>query len=184
MSKFKDWFDKAFAVDNNEDDASANTQETKAQTKSYQKTSEVANKNTLVKNVNKGYGEYQTMNNTMNPSSQKKAPLMKMANTTGAKVHTFEPAGLDDAKKAIEYLNSGYAVLLNLENTDSALSQRIVDVITGALYLLDGNYSIITEDIYLLAPKGVEISSPLETKSSDDEDIEDSANKNSFKFKK
>ncbi len=181
MGKIKNMFDKAFAVDNDEE--VAESQDTKRKpTNNFSNSSNNIKKTTAVKSMN----TTTTTNdyNRVNQNTQKKTAVMKMPSNSGAKVHMFEPASINDATKAIEYLNNGYAVLVNLENSDKALSQRIVDVITGALYLLDGDYSIVTEDIYLFAPKGVEISSPLEAENAKDEKVEKNANNSSFKFRK
>ncbi len=78
-----------------------------------------------------------------------------------ATVNTFNPQSLEEAKVIMDFLNKGSAVLINLEANDKSLSQRIVDVVTGALYILDGTYTKITEDIYLMAPNGVEIDSSM-----------------------
>lgn len=114
-----------------------------------------------------------------------KAPVFKSEKASfNSKLFNFEPKTIDDAKKVIEYLHHGYAVILNLENIDNALSQRLVDVVSGALYLLDGTYQVVTDDIYLMAPKGVEINSPLNTESVTDSNVEKTANASSFSFKK
>lgn len=121
---------------------------------------------------------------TTSSASSVKPATYKPEKTGNSKLCKFEPKVIDDAKKVIEYLNHGYAVILNLENIDNPLSQRIVDVVSGALYLLDGTYQVITDDIYLMAPNGVEIKSPLSTESVTDSNIEKSASANSFSFKK
>lgn len=176
MSKFKDWFENTFAVTQNENNLDDNTTENKR----------VAPSNTPFKNTKAD--TVTTTKRTYPQQTQaqvvKPAIVMSEKTSTKAKVHTFEPKSIDDAKKVIEYLKKNYAVLLNLENTDNALSQRIVDVVSGALFLLDGDYSIITDDIYLMAPKGVEISSPINEESFSDKDIENSSSQNKFSFKK
>ncbi len=178
MSKFKDLFDKAFAVNSEEESIINNEQSQKNKPNTFSSQNNSNKRNSSVRTMN-------SINNEQNKNTnQKKPSVIKMQNNSMGKVHTFEPASINDATRAIEYLNSGYAVLVNLENSDNALSQRIVDIITGALYLLDGDYSIVTEDIYLFAPKGVEISSPLEAEHAKDEKVESNANKSSFKFKK
>ncbi len=181
MSKVKNWFDKAFAVDNSEEEE--NTGDKKEMEKKPNNSPVVSTNTSTNKTSSPTYKTYQTSEST-NKSTYTKSNLVRMNNNTNAKVHTFEPKSLDDAKKVIEYLNNNYAVLLNLENSDSSLSQRIVDVVTGALYLLDGDYTVVTQDIYLLAPKGIEITSPLTAENTVDNNIEKSAKSNSFKFKK
>ncbi len=84
------------------------------------------------------------------------------AKTSNATIKRLSPQSLEEAKIIIDYLHKGYAVLINLESNDKSLSQRIVDVVTGALYILDGAYSKVTDEIYLMAPKGVDIDSPIE----------------------
>lgn len=116
--------------------------------------------------------------------TQVKPAAYKAEKPGSSKLCKFEPKSVDDSKKVIEYLSHGYAVIINLENIDSSLSQRIVDVVSGALYLLDGTYQIITNNIYLMAPNGVEIKSPLTTESVIDNNIEKSMANNTFTFSK
>lgn len=119
------------------------------------------------------------------PVSYRTESTYRTEKPANAKVIPFEPKSLEDTRKIIEYLDSGYAVLLNLESNDKSLSQRIVDVVSGALYLIDGDYQVITEDIYLMAPKGVEITSPLSAATLEpDIHVEKAVTSNNFTFKK
>ncbi len=202
MKKTMNWFKKTFAVEQEED---------LMQEKSVEKTPSIktvwppANKPTTrttaeklagidreatpspVKYSAKPTSTYSTYSSPTTSSMQSSTSSQSIYTAKKApptsKVHTFEPKSLDDAKKVIEYLNKKYAVLLNLENLDNNLSQRIVDVVTGALFLLDGTYEIVTDDIYLMAPSGVEISSPMiNAKNSVDKEIESRNSSSSFKF--
>lgn len=178
MSKFKSWLDKTFAINQGEDLLEDNsTKETQRPVVNTVRTARVD------RPTPSPYREKEQIAKH-NSAQINKAPVLKIEKTPSAKVHTFEPKSIDDAKRVIEYLSNGYAVLLNLENSDNALSQRIVDVVSGALFLLDGDYSIITDDIYLMAPKGVEISSPLSAESTVDKEIEKSASASTFSFRK
>ncbi len=117
---------------------------------------------------------------TVSPVPQNVKPFKPVQKTT---VNTFNPQSLEEAKVIMDFLNKGSAVLINLEANDKALSQRIVDVVTGALYILDGTYTKITEDIYLMAPKGVEIDSSMAASGSKS-DAGKNAKSSEFTFRK
>lgn len=120
---------------------------------------------------------------TSTVSSVKPNPF-KAEKQSHAKFYQLEPKTVADSKMAIDYLQKGHAVILNLENLDNALCQRVVDVVSGALYLLDGTYKAITNDIYLMAPNGVEIKSPLEAEGVIESASEKPLSNNTFNFKK
>lgn len=63
----------------------------------------------------------------------------------------------DDSSQIIEYLLTGINVILNFEEVDDALCQRVLDMISGAAFALRGTVARISHRNYLIAPTGVEI---------------------------
>ena len=84
--------------------------------------------------------------------------------TTGAKqeVVLFRPANFGETTKAADALRSNKAVVLNLENVDKAMSRRVVEILSGCVYALEGNVKKVAQSAYIFCPKNVEIHGDLE----------------------
>ncbi len=63
----------------------------------------------------------------------------------------------DDSSQIIEYLLTGINVIVNFEEVDDALCQRVLDMISGASFALRGTVARISHRNYLIAPSGVDI---------------------------
>jgi cell division inhibitor SepF len=72
-------------------------------------------------------------------------------------INVVKPTKADDDKDVIDMLLSNQIVVLNLEGTDIAMGQRIIDAACGATYALGGDLSAISDYIYLITPNGVEV---------------------------
>lgn len=64
---------------------------------------------------------------------------------------------LSECSGVIQDLIHGNSVLLNLEETDNALTQRIVDTLAGASFALHAKIRKVSEKMYLIAPENVEV---------------------------
>ena len=63
---------------------------------------------------------------------------------------------LSECSGVIEDLIGGNSVLLNLEETDMQLMQRVVDTLAGAAFALHAKIRKVSEKMYLIAPDNVE----------------------------
>jgi len=70
----------------------------------------------------------------------------------------FQPQTYEDTQTIIDNLKSRKPVIVNLENLNVDVAQRVLDFISGAIYALDGSVRKVSKGIFLLAPKGVDIS--------------------------
>jgi cell division inhibitor SepF len=59
---------------------------------------------------------------------------------------------LEDAKKAADLIKSGVAVVANLQLIERRHAQRIVDVLSGVCYALDGTFMRFGDRLFLFAP--------------------------------
>ncbi|MFA4016022.1 MAG: hypothetical protein RUDDFDWM_001123 [Candidatus Fervidibacterota bacterium] len=59
---------------------------------------------------------------------------------------------LEDAKKAADLIKSGIAVVANLQLIERKHAQRIVDVLSGVCYALDGTFMRFGDRLFLFAP--------------------------------
>lgn len=64
---------------------------------------------------------------------------------------------LSECGDVIQDLIRGNSVFMNLEETDSAQMQRIVDTLAGATFALNAKIRKVSEKTYLIAPKNVNV---------------------------
>ena len=74
----------------------------------------------------------------------------------------FHAKTFDDAAKAADELRRKKAVILNMENVDKALTRRVVDFLSGAVYALDGSVKKIAQSTYLFCPHNMAVVGDLE----------------------
>ncbi|SEF68647.1 cell division inhibitor SepF [Caloramator fervidus] len=77
------------------------------------------------------------------------------------KVILKRPQQLNDTTDIIEAIKSKKIVILNMINLDQALAQRILDIILGAAYALEGKVEEVAKSVYLVVPEAVEITNEL-----------------------
>ena len=73
------------------------------------------------------------------------------------KVVLSEPSDFDDVKDICDELKNKKPVIVNFENVDTNLAQRMVDFISGAVYSLDGSIQKVSRGIIIIAPQNVDI---------------------------
>jgi len=76
-------------------------------------------------------------------------------------IYTLKPKTQDEAAIAADYMKSGSAVVLNLEEVDHVNAVRIIDFMSGVCYGLDGQGHAMKlgDAIFLFTPAEFEISS-------------------------
>ena len=92
--------------------------------------------------------------------SQKVTPIrsVKRAPGPGMEVCVIKPTSVDDAREITETLLNNQTVVLNLENLDVEIAQRIIDFISGAAFAISGNLQKISNYIFIITPACVDIS--------------------------
>lgn len=96
-----------------------------------------------------------------NTTKRKSAPVVSIHTQKQVRVIVIEPVSFEEAQGIAEHLKTRKSVILNLENTDPALSQRIVDFISGTTYALGGNMQKVGNGIFLFVPNNVDISGEM-----------------------
>lgn len=74
------------------------------------------------------------------------------------KVVVCEPESFDEAQTLADHLKNRKQVILNFENTNPDIAQRIIDFLSGTTYSLDGHSQRIGPHIFIFTPSNVEIS--------------------------
>lgn len=88
--------------------------------------------------------------------AERPTPL-RAVRSTSFQVHIFEPRTLNDVLRVADKFKAGTPVIVNLQLADKALSQRIIDFVSGMVFSLDGKLIRITSGVYLATPRNVEI---------------------------
>ena len=83
-------------------------------------------------------------------------------NSGKQEVVLFHAKTFDDAAKAADELCKRKAVILNMENVDKALTRRVVDFLSGAVYALDGRVKKGAQSTYLFCPHNMDVTGDLE----------------------
>jgi cell division inhibitor SepF len=76
----------------------------------------------------------------------------------GVQVHLVIPKSFNDAQQVADQFKDTIPVILNLQQTDTELSKRLIDFASGLTYALDGGMQRIADKVFLLTPRNVEVS--------------------------
>ena len=96
------------------------------------------------------------------PTSGFSGQVLNM-NSGKQEVVLYHAKAFDDAAKAADELRRKKAVILNMENVDKALTRRVVDFLSGAVYALDGSVKKVAQSTYLFCPHNMDVVGDLES---------------------
>jgi cell division inhibitor SepF len=74
------------------------------------------------------------------------------------RVHLVVPKNFNDAQIVADKFKSDIPVILNLQQSETDLSKRLIDFASGLTYALDGGMQRVADKVFLLTPKNVEVS--------------------------
>ena len=81
-----------------------------------------------------------------------------------------KPKTFQQSLSAVDCLVESRTVFLNLENMDKDVYPRVIDFVSGAAYALNLSISKAANDVYIIAPKDVDVSGEaFETAAEDEE---------------
>ena len=69
------------------------------------------------------------------------------------------PQDFDDAQRIADHVRAGDPVIVDLQGCDDQLRKRLTDFFSGLAYAVDGGVESVGEQVVLLAPPAVELSS-------------------------
>ncbi len=95
-------------------------------------------------------------------SSSKVTPMRPSRKSQGGQatmeVCVIKPTSVEDAREITETLLAGRTVVLNVEGLDLEIAQRIIDFTSGSCFAIDGNLQKISNYIFIVTPRTVDIS--------------------------
>ena len=75
--------------------------------------------------------------------------------TTNSNIATFKPTSFEDVAEIINELLEGKPAIVNLTEVRENTAQRVVDLLSGAIYAINGNLCELQKDVYIFTPNGV-----------------------------
>jgi len=91
------------------------------------------------------------------PAPKRHGKVLNLNNSATTKVVVVTPQNINDAKDICDHLRANRSIVMNVENIETQVAQRIVDFLSGAVYSLDGNIQKVSNGIFLAAPNSVDI---------------------------
>jgi cell division inhibitor SepF len=73
-------------------------------------------------------------------------------------MHIVEPRSFSEAQSIADKFKSGTPVIVNLTATDSELAKRLLDFSSGLTYGLDGHLQKVSDKVFMLTPRNVDVS--------------------------
>jgi len=93
--------------------------------------------------------------------SSQQGKILSMHSNNNMKVVVMSPQNILEARDLCDHLKANKPVIMNVENVETSLAQRMVDFLSGAVYCLDGDIQKISSGIFLATPASVEITGDL-----------------------
>ncbi|HLI97480.1 MAG TPA: cell division protein SepF [Candidatus Baltobacteraceae bacterium] len=84
-------------------------------------------------------------------------PLDQRSRRGGTEVSVYAPRAFADVTEIADALRNRQVVIVNLQNADRTLLQRVVDFTSGVAYTIDGKIQKLAEAIYLVVPAGISV---------------------------
>lgn len=75
------------------------------------------------------------------------------------KLHLSQPQRFSDVQEIGDRFKEKQVVLVDLDTASKELARRVIDFCSGATYALDGKIEKLSEDLLLLSPENIELSS-------------------------
>ena len=106
------------------------------------------------------------------PRRSRQSKVVSMPSPAGAtsrlQMLLFQPSSLEEAESIIDNLKARKPVIMNLDELDVELGQRILDFVGGAVYSLNGDIKKVARSIFVVAPPNVDVSQSIDERSGRD----------------
>ncbi|MGI5918933.1 MAG: cell division protein SepF [Christensenellales bacterium] len=91
-------------------------------------------------------------------SRRRQNKVVGLPNSSGRmRMLVFQPSSYEEAELIIDNLKARKPVIMNLDEMDVELGQRILDFVGGAVYSLGGDIKKVARSIFVVAPPNVVI---------------------------
>lgn len=90
-------------------------------------------------------------------TSWSEEPVEQPAHRDSYRITTLHPRTYNDARAIGEHFRTGTPVIMNLTDMDDSDAKRLVDFAAGLIFGLHGSIDRITNKVFLLSPRDVEV---------------------------
>ena len=91
----------------------------------------------------------------------RKGKVVPISQAQSIKMVISQPTTFEQSEEICSLLKEKKSVIVNLEYVSKEVARRIVDVISGGVYALDGHIQKISNSIFLIAPTNYEITNEM-----------------------
>lgn len=85
------------------------------------------------------------------------AAVQKRMENPRKRISVVEPRAYSEAITIAKRVGNGETVLINFQSLDEAKARRVVDFLTGAVFMIDGDIKRVGNEMFLCTPANVEI---------------------------
>lgn len=96
------------------------------------------------------------------PRTSKKGKIINMpASNPSSKMRmiVYQPNNNEDTQDIIDNLKDRKAIIVNLDELETDVAQRVLDFISGAVYALNGSIKKVARSIFVVAPSNIDVDS-------------------------
>ena len=72
-------------------------------------------------------------------------------------VSVFSPTSYDDVEHIIDAIKKGKTAIVHLTELKTETAIRVLDMLSGAIYALDGGVYEMQKNIFMFSPTGIEV---------------------------
>ncbi len=72
-------------------------------------------------------------------------------------ISVFSPTSYDDVQLIIDAIKSGKTAIVHFKELKTQTAIRVLDMLSGAIYALDGGVYEMEKNIFMFSPNGVEV---------------------------
>jgi cell division inhibitor SepF len=90
-------------------------------------------------------------------SKRRGAKVVGLPSAVKMRMIVYQPKSNEDTQDIIDNLKARKPVVVNLEEMDNDIAQRVLDFVSGAVYALNGNIKKVARGIFVVAPSNVDI---------------------------
>lgn len=105
---------------------------------------------------NEDYSEFED-----DPYSRNTGKVSGIPDTSKLRVIIYRPVSYDDSQEIINQLKDKRTLVINLDELETDVAQRILDFISGAVYALSGNIRKAARNLFVVTPYNVDVTTNM-----------------------
>ena len=117
-----------------------------------------AKRRTPLRDVNKNREPEYTSGRRTSSTTRTNPNVYSINTNVQMQVVVIQPTCYEDAQQICDQVKAKKPVVVNLEQVQYPIAQRIMDFLSGTCYSLEGSIQRVANNIFVIAPENVEIS--------------------------